>query len=179
MTSNFRLIGTRLAIAKRSDKTDGKVGPSERGRSTQFSPVERKIKDIHTTIVIGNNGTGKSHLFSAIAETFYYLSKGYVGTKLPLSYLHYRVDGRDVLIERPGRGKYNIFLDGVRTPVEDIPLPAKVIALTLTPFDKFPIPRRTSRDSATDPAAEIYHYLGTRDGTNRSSILSLLYRSIE
>lgn len=178
-TSSFRLISAHLA----ESKTRGVAGqPSQimPERKGTFSSSQDRTETSHVSVLIGNNGTGKSHLFSAIAETFYLLGQKYVGPKIPLKLLHYRLNGIDCICRRVSGNRIELLVSGVQTEIEKFPLPSRVVALTLTPFDKFPQPKREHWDEFHPRFIEqLYRYLGTRDGTNRSSIFSLLYKSVE
>lgn len=177
---SFRLISAHLAEVrdrKSSGRGLSRAAPERKGT---FSSPHDRAKASHISVLIGNNGTGKSQLFSAVSETFYLLGQGYVGPKLPLKLLHYRLNGADCICRRISAGRVELLVGGVQTDIEKFPLPSRVVALTLTPFDKFPQPKREHWDEFHPNFSEqIYRYLGTRDGTNRSSIFSLLYKSVE
>lgn len=125
------------------------------------------------SVLIGNNGTGKSRLLGAIASDFARIKQGGTGRRgrqgPKLAALDYAVDGE--------------FVSGFG---QDPQLPTRVIAVSLTPIDKFPLERSGDGDdfSREDIAdlrddASFYHYVGMRDRTNRASISALLYRALE
>lgn len=136
------------------------------------------------TAIIGKNGTGKSHLLSAIVRTFiaiedYQLKKRKSLRELPLEYLAYQCDGRLCIVEQDqlDHEVVNASIDGITASILDLPLPRRVVALTTSPFDKFPVPRpSTNLDAPLDTA--MYHYLGLRDRFGKASIETLLYRSL-
>lgn len=137
----------------------------------------------HITAVIGKNGTGKSHLLSSIVQTFVLLEqlqrrKKRSFREVPLEYLSYRVDGKHCIVqylERPKRLVCSV--EGVRVDVCDLPMPNRVVALTISPFDKFPVPRSV-RNSTKPVESSVYEYLGLRDQFGKASMESLLFRSL-
>jgi predicted ATPase len=138
----------------------------------------------HITAIIGKNGTGKSHLLGAIVQTFITLQELKDGKKrsvkeLPLDYLEYLCDGRRCTVKRDPfeKGQVEARVEGRRVMVLDLPLPRRVLALTISPFDKFPVPRR-NRNPFAPPESSMYQYLGLRDSFGKASIQTLLYRSL-
>ncbi|GLK73140.1 AAA family ATPase [Ancylobacter dichloromethanicus] len=139
----------------------------------------------HLTAVIGKNGTGKSHLLSAIVQTFLRLEELQRGTRkeikggLPLNLLVYRVDGYHCTIMQRGHRSISIQVNDSEVAPEDLPLPKRIVALTISPFDKFPLPRTIPRSVVqVDAASSMYHYLGLRDNFGKASIRTLLFRSL-
>ena len=175
----FRLIEAHLAGD--GGDPDGWTPPekSKLGAAVKprFSSLDRSQSGTQVTAVIGNNGTGKSRLFSAIAESFHLLSVRYTAKGLPLDYRHFQVDNNICVVRKNKSHQVVCYLNNQRTALVDLPLPNRVVAMTLTPYDKFPLPRYLARYSEFEP--RVYAYLGVRDGTNRASIVSLLYRSVE
>jgi len=136
----------------------------------------------HITAVIGKNGTGKSHLLSSIVQTFIELEtaqtrQGAQPRSIPLDYLAYRKDGRECVVTQDARKHLTFTVDGLAVHHQDLPLPTRVVALTISPFDKFPVPRTLPR-SVTPADESMYQYLGLRDRFGRASIQTLLYRSL-
>ncbi|TJV19668.1 AAA family ATPase [Mesorhizobium sp.] len=136
----------------------------------------------HITAIIGKNGTGKSHLLTSIVQTFVALEELKTGRKtsisnLPLEYLSYRIGEHMCVVRRLPRRKIEMLLDGEATSAEHLPLPKRVVALTTSPFDKFPVPRPIRRSLAPDEVS-IYCYLGLRDRYNKAAIENLLFRSL-
>ncbi|MGO7287859.1 hypothetical protein ACCT25_37005 [Rhizobium ruizarguesonis] len=137
----------------------------------------------HITALIGKNGTGKSHLLSSIVQTFVLIEQVQRKKKrsireVPLEYLSYRLDGKHCVIEwssDPRRLECSV--DGFSVAVSDLPLPKRVVALTISPFDKFPVPR-SIRHSVKPMEPSIYEYLGLRDQFGKASMESLLFRSL-
>jgi predicted ATPase len=136
----------------------------------------------YVTAIIGKNGTGKSHLLTSIVQTFIAIEKFKSGSRrllssLPLSYLSYRLNGRLCIVERLDPKRYRFAVDSQDVAIHFFPLPQRVIALTISPFDKFPVPR-SLRNSVSPIAPSLYHYLGLRDQFNKASMESLLFRSL-
>lgn len=134
------------------------------------------------TAVIGQNGTGKTHLLSAIIESLLAIEHVVKGRKsralgLPLQRLSYQIGSRTVELERVEQGNAIAYVDGKQVMLSDVPLPERIVALTITPFDKFPVPRLASF-SAKAADESCYRYLGLRDRTGRASIENLLFRSL-
>ncbi|WP_404365824.1 AAA family ATPase [Sphingomonas sp. MMS24-J45] len=134
------------------------------------------------TAIIGQNGTGKTHLLSAIIESLLIIEHVVKRRKtraleLPLQRLSYRIGSKTVELERVEHGSAVAFVDGEQVMLYDVPLPERIVALTITPFDKFPVPRLAA--FSVKPTEEsCYRYLGLRDRTGRASIENLLFRSL-
>lgn len=133
----------------------------------------------HITAIIGKNGTGKSHLLGAIVQTFVDLDDFQTGRRkrlraLPLDYLSFRADGRHCVLEQDARKHVQLSVDGMPVDLSEFPLPRRVVALTISPFDKFVVPRTLPHSVAPS----MYQYLGLRDRFGRASIQTLLYRSL-
>jgi len=136
----------------------------------------------HITAVIGKNGTGKSHLLTSIVQTFISLEEIQTGKRtsvanLALEFLSYRIDGRHCTVERKPHRTVDLKVDGRETDIFDFPLPKRVVALTISPFDKFPVPRLL-RHSVAPADKSIYQYLGLRDRFYKASIDNLVFRSL-
>jgi predicted ATPase len=141
-----------------------------------------------TSVLIGANGTGKSRIMRGIAESFIAIENYLNGEKphrdfvrATVEFEHQRTSLR-ANIHR--KGGMDVQADGrsVIDPRSSISLPARIVALTMTPFDKFPLPRRGRGPLDSNlPAHQrgLYRYLGLRDQTGRSSTLALLYRLVE
>lgn len=168
----FRLL--RAKIGDESGDYYNHIPPASEG--VRFS-LSSSATETHLTAIIGNNGTGKSRLFAAIAETFYRLSTKSV-RQIPIALIEYQIGHDTYLLRRNEVGQLIAYKNARSILVEQLPLPPRVIALTLTPFDKFLIPR-TRLDEEDDVDNIVYVYLGTRDGSNRGSIVTLLYRSLD
>ena len=136
----------------------------------------------HITAVIGKNGTGKSHLLTSIVQTFVALEEFQTGKRtsianLPLEFLSYRIGEQNCTVERRPHRRPELKINGREVDIFHFPLPKRVVALTISPFDKFPVPRPI-RHSIAPAAVSIYQYLGLRDRFNKASIENLLFRSL-
>lgn len=136
----------------------------------------------HLTAIIGQNGTGKTHLLTAIIESLLAVEAIASGRRsrvrqLPLERLAYQLNGRRCELRRRENGDAAAFIDGREVHISNLPLPSRIVALTITPFDKFPVPRmQTYSVQATEGSR--YRYLGLRDRTGKASIENLLFRSL-
>lgn len=136
----------------------------------------------HLTAMIGRNGTGKSHLLSAIVDTFVGLEmitsrRRNRLREMPLERLRYRIGDKTCELSRKSNGDCEATVNGVGIDLVDVPLPQRIVALTITPFDKFHVPELSSY--SIDAAQQSrYRYLGLRDRTNKASIENLLFRSL-
>jgi predicted ATPase len=130
------------------------------------------------SIVIGSNGTGKSRMLGDIVRAFLWVERRRSNSKLfPLQHLSYELDGMLYKFEKVDQRIF-CFVNGVEADIDEVRVP-RTMALTLTPFDKFPLPiykRGTFNEIEEDSH---YTYFGLRDRTNRASITALLYRSLE
>jgi predicted ATPase len=136
----------------------------------------------HVTAIIGKNGTGKSHLLGAVVRTFlaieeFQLKKRRSLRELPLEYLEYVCDGKHCIVEQDQQQPIRASVDGRITAASELPLPRRLVALTISPFDKFPVPRSFPH-SVAPAETSMYQYLGLRDRFGKASIESLLYRSL-
>jgi predicted ATPase len=110
--------------------------------------------DNYFTLIIGNNGTGKSRILSEIARFF--------------------------TQETRSQKQANLFKESY---FEYNKLPSKIIALTNSISDKFPVDKsfRPTRESQTDLKHRDfkYNYLGTRNRINSFSNKALMNRALE
>lgn len=141
--------------------------------------------DCAYSVIIGNNGTGKSRLLGNIAGEFIRMNRnlGIGKQKARIGILDYAVDGSHFAWDGDLRGED---LLAVLTDDAQIGLPSRVIAVALTPVDKFPLePSGDGDDISPEEIAKLrdnvsfYHYVGMRDRTNRASVSALLYRALE
>lgn len=143
----------------------------------------------HFSVLLGKNGQGKSRLLSAIATSFQLLqSYARYGAKksLPLASLEYLAHGMHHSIQCNG-AEITSFIEGKMVALEQILIPSKVIGLSMTPFDKFPIGnsdpqadmRKHRQDSLSTSPDDVYVYLGMRERMGRASTSALLQRAVE
>jgi len=166
-------VAPRLAVP-----LDGQPRASWIDRSVRIAtPSSFAVSANRVTAVIGRNGTGKSHVLAAVVETFLKLEalqegKTRIRGGLPLETLRWR-SGDDEFHLTNGGGHHRIEVNGHQTANIRPALPSRLVALTITPFDKFPIPRLTPNTPKS-----VYRYLGLRDRTGRASMENLLFRSL-
>lgn len=149
--------------------------------STQRHSLQAQRHE-YITAIIGKNGTGKSHLLGAIVRTFialeeYQPQKRRSLKEIPLDHLQYMCDGKHCVVEKDQANDVSASVDGAQISPFELPLPRRVVALTISPFDKFPVPR-TFPHSVAPVEASMYQYLGLRDRFGKASIETLLYRSL-
>ncbi|MFC0388297.1 AAA family ATPase [Muricoccus vinaceus] len=105
-------------------------------------------------------------------------------TRFPLGSLIYSVNGQHHEITARHSEAPKLKVNGVDWPLSDAMLPSKVIALSMTPFDKFPVrslerrfPYLEEDDLEFEPD-DVYSYVGMRDRMGRASVSSLLLRTV-
>jgi predicted ATPase len=144
----------------------------------------------HVSVILGRNGQGKSRLLAAVASAFQLLGEGRSNVseqRSPLASLNYLINGHNQLIRFVAGRAPVLLVDGVEADVQKIELPSKVIALSMTPFDKFPLEgggrleesRRPSGHFDIDSSDNLYSYIGMRDRVGRSSVSALIFRAVE
>lgn len=181
-TSSFQLLEAHFPDPHES-------GLPRRGLSTFDSPVVLSLNTPNTTLdkehitaLIGRNGCGKTHLLSSIAKTFVELEKLKLNKSrrpgIPqLHYLSYLKNHHFCEVRHLSKRDIELLVDGRRVSPRDFPLPRRVVALTISPFDRFPVP--SSHPFSVAPTkTSIYRYLGLRDRFRKSAIETLLYRSL-
>lgn len=157
--------------------------------SLRFSDENYTSNNVYTTVVIGENGIGKSSLLGSIAEIFCYLEKlkrntpTYDSRPRYFFEIEYKLSNQRIKVANfmgidpyGGRKIFThcfVYKNGLRTDLDMIELPQRVIASATTIADKF-VARST----------EMYRYKGMRNenspsttGTRtmvRKTVLSLL-----
>ena len=130
------------------------------------------LSDVYTSVIIGANGIGKSHLLRSLAEVFCCLESLYNGKEpvVPRYYFHIAYSSHRERMEfanfrginhvsNVGR-RYNQFVfrrQGAEVEVRDIIMPKRVIASATTITDKY-----------VAKSTEIYRYKGLRNENNPS-----------
>lgn len=142
--------------------------------SLKFSNEYDTTNNVYTTVIIGENGIGKSTLLGSIAEIFCYLErlkrkrptydarpKYYFEIEYKLSDQRIKVANFVGDVPYEGRKIFSrcyIYTNGIQTDFEMIELPQRVIASTTTIADKF-VARST----------EMFRYKGLRNENSPSS----------
>lgn len=135
------------------------------------------------TVVIGNNGTGKSRYISNLVEAFRDIGEG--KRKEPIEYsLNYCVNDAFFNIERKfGQKVLDRKLNGNLWGKDGVDIPSKVIAITTSLSDRFSsdsFNRREylRRNEKIDSKNEYYTYLGPRSMPGGASSRALMDRAI-
>lgn len=187
MEKGFRLLHARLAEAENRPRWRVEDMPTqstavEISFQSATSEAARSTNDSHLSVLLGRNGEGKSRILSGIATTFQLLQDyGRSGSSrgVPLSRLEYLAEGSHHLVTCEG-SKVLLSIDGAEAPLYEAILPKRVIGLSMTPFDKFPIGGARHRRGLSDPEfPDIYSYLGMRERMGQVSTAALLTRALE
>ena len=138
-----------------------------RNKKFELSNPEERSTDNYFTIVIGPNGTGKSFLMKELIESFNEISllKSNETYKSKKRFdLIYLLD--DISYSISIFDKNTIYIkNGQLVSVNEIQLPYKWIASSVTINDKFPILNYIRKKQINS-----YHYLGIRSATNNAFI---------
>ncbi|ECG1480676.1 hypothetical protein DT144_08035 [Salmonella enterica subsp. enterica] len=126
-----------------------------------------------STIIIGENGSGKSYLLSQVSDFFRFIQKTSIGEKkytYKYDYvdLEYFIDDDSFLI-RKEKNKITTFKNNEECLIQQIRLPIKTIAMSFMVNDKFSF-SRPNDDT-------FYDYLGVR-ATSNASYTSTIKRMI-
>lgn len=136
----------------------------------------REGESSYTTLVTGQNGSGKSRLLSAIASGFDALDGRHLRNRQPIV-LKYQLGGQ-VFEFRVNGKSISAYADGRVIEVARLPRPAVVIAATASAFDKFHLPRE-HRFLGSNLVESHYRYLGLKDGRGRVSARAGVSRALE
>lgn len=166
-------VASRVAVP-----LDGRREQDEMRRTVHLNASSTTQEGNRVTAIIGRNGTGKSHVLASLVESMIRLgnlgeARRKVRGGLPLDSFSWRVGDNHVAVSGVD-GTTHIEVNGRPAPPGAPPLPGRLVALTITPFDKFPVTRTNSRNGSDD----FYRYLGLRDRTGRASMENLLFRSL-
>lgn len=132
-----------------------------------------------STLILGENGTGKSFLLKTIADIFIYLDKAQMGGKPKYKYekfsIEYFLNCEEYEIDRVSGKGIVCKKNGVISSIEEMKLPTNVLAVSFMVNDKFLF---------IDPSQNkegMYRYLGVRKSTNAtytSSVISNVRKSV-
>ena len=132
------------------------------------------------TIIVGSNGTGKSRLLKRVVNNIRNLKNG--RSLIPKNYSrHLDIDYNGYNLSFFSSSTESISIIGERKekPVK-IPYEPKVIAVTTTPFDKFPVEYK-GNELYRYKNDNKYTYIGlkvSKNSLNQSNYLNLLSRSM-
>jgi len=139
------------------------------------SGQHRGGKASQVTILLGQNGSGKSRLMRDIISIFNLVESN--SNRVPMAqarincvkYIKYRCNGN----------LYEIFVSESREIIgavnhrncslTDILLPTRMIASSSSPFDKFPYPKTRKQTATALKSQDTYAYLGLKDRSGRAS----------
>lgn len=150
----------------------------------QFSLLRAPRPGSRTTVVLGENGSGKSTLLRDLALTFRGLGgaperrRRSAGWSI-LRALEVAVDGQE--LRRLDRGEVRR-LQFEPAESGDLArfLPSRVIALSFTPFDKFPYwEPPLAKGAPAHREDEFYVYLGFKTESGRTSAKSRLLKTVD
>lgn len=130
-----------------------------------------------TTLVTGRNGSGKSRLLSAIALAFDALDGNKPRRSVNAS-VQYALDGHDCAIHIE-RKTVSGYLDGRMVPIDLLPRPRAVVAVTTSAFDKFELPTSPNLFASSRKRGGLYRYLGLKDARGRVSTKAGVFRALE
>ena len=123
------------------------------------------------TIIVGKNSSGKSRLLSSLVNTFESLSISHSSSTQRIRNNYDRKNDKRLnsffVNYRHGIQSYSLGVSNGRLEVSfnEASLPSKILAVSTTPYDKFPLERKKSE-------SRIYSYIGVRNHTNKISGLS-------
>ena len=137
-------------------------------------------KSIFSTLILGENGTGKSFLLKTIADVFMYISKAQICKrkpkfKYPKFCVKYAIDGNEFCIKKESGRDIYCWKNQERITIDKIELPRKVLAVSFMVNDKFRFVK------PGEDVGSVYKYLGVRKSTNStytSSIMQNVFYSI-
>lgn len=131
-----------------------------------------------TSVVVGRNGLGKSRALGGAARLFSSLDMDVPRLRTAEAWkwnVKYIADGRSCELWSGDRGHVFGTVDGIKVDTSQMPRPRRVIALTNTVTDKFPL--ESTHDAGNSEAS--YVYLGLRDRSGRASSTSVAIQAIE
>ena len=133
------------------------------------------LSSIYTTVIIGENGCGKSYLLSVIASFFQNLdlhlnSTKRVNFRYENYFVKYLIDGSEYTVEVKNN-ELTFFKNGEIISKDKVRLPTKVISISYTVEDKFSFTKNDEN--------QIYSYGGVRTSSNSTFINSSIKSIVE
>ena len=150
------------------------------GRLLQLVPEDATSSSSnYFTVLIGKNGSGKSRFLAELCKSFLAMDEDLHPSANRFHLLDpqsvfnvtYVLAGRQISVTR---SRKSVTFDGADW--NGATKPTRVIATTITPFDKFPIPRSRSELLAEDA---VYRYLGAKNRYGQASGSGQLSRVVE
>lgn len=141
---------------------------------------KRGNEGVFSTLILGENGTGKSFLLKTIADIFIFLDKAQQYKRKPefryerfsISYFY---KGNEYIIDRNSGREIICRKNGFDVDLYDVKLPTNVLAVSFMVNDKFLFIDPSQNGSG------MYRYLGVRKTTNAtytSSVISNVMQSV-
>jgi len=133
-------------------------------------------QSVFTTLILGENGVGKSFLLKTIADIFIYLNNAQTYKRKPKYsydqfYIEYYLDDSLYSVHRVSGSVINCFENGEPIEMKNLRLPSKTLAVAFMVNDKFRFAKRDDYDH--------YAYLGVRKSTNATYTSSVLQNVID
>lgn len=139
--------------------------------------VENEINDAmqFSTLVLGENGVGKSFFLKTVVDIFIYLEKALNQNRKPkYEYssfeIEYMIDKFIYRVERISGKEIRAYKDDIEISYKDIRLPSKTLAVSFMVNDKFVFSKNEKGR---------YKYLGVRSSTNSTYTSSVSRKMIE
>lgn len=180
MLNRFRLIEVHVIntdqrqtnFARRDDQLFG-----ENLRKFEFFGSDGRVlnDDSVVTVLLGQNGTGKSRLMRDVLSIFNFVETQKVIFPLSLvrkncvRKIKYSYDEHFCEIEIHPSREVLTRVNRVTCHPKEVPLPTRFIASSSSPFDKFPYPRTKRRIEQDGKDQDRYAYLGLKDRSGRAS----------
>lgn len=143
---------------------------------------EQGNEGVFSTLILGENGTGKSFLLKSIADIFIFLDKAQIYKRKPKFHyekfsISYFYKGNEYVIDRKSGSEIICKKNGVGIDLYDVELPTNVLAVSFMVNDKFLFIDPNQKQSNSG----MYRYLGVRKTTNAtytSSVISNVMQSV-
>ena len=137
-------------------------------------------RPIFSTLILGENGTGKSFLLKTIVDIFIYISKAKIYKRKPkFKYskfcVKYSIDGNEYCVKKESGRDIFCWKNGTEIVLDEVELPKKVLAVSFMVNDKFRFVK------PGEDIGSIYKYLGVRKSTNStytSSVMQNVFYSV-
>jgi predicted ATPase len=140
-----------------------------------FVPENELGNGPYTTLIIGPNGTGKSHILSAVVEIIVFLQQlkdGYLKKKIRYNFKILFKYKRSKFKASYSGGEMVIYKNNKLANISDLILPKKILASAININDRFP-----NLMISNDNGEDVYKYLGIRS-TSNAAYISVHVKSI-
>ncbi|TKF35333.1 AAA family ATPase [Enterovibrio norvegicus] len=146
--------------------------------TVSLSKNEKADDSNYFTVLIGNNGTGKSRFLVNLVDSFREINES--NRRINFEYnLEYELFGENFNVERKKHQKVQDRIQN-RKQIDGLGIktPKKLIAVTTSLSDKFPIDGKNKKRDNTIPQEEYYSYLGVRNRIGAASNRALMDKAI-